>query len=141
METKKNIIDQLSLSQAIAVLEIRQREEKFLIKEEATEFVDSLKPVNLLRSVVRSVRDSPETKDDIIHGVVGLGTGFLAKKVLLGSLQGPLKKILGFVMQSAITSATVKYPEVIKNKGIDIFKNFLHAIKIKPDSDKEESFY
>lgn len=133
MESTKNIIDQLTLAQAIAVLEIRQREEKFLIKEETAEFVDSLKPINLLRSVVRSVRDSPETKEDIIHGVVGLGTGFLANKVLLGSLQGPLKKILGFVMQSAITSATVKYPEVIKNKGIDIFKNFLHAIKIKPD--------
>ena len=108
MESTKNIIDQLTLSQAIAVLEIRQTQEKFLIKVEVSEFVDSVKPINILRSVVKSVRDSPETKEDIIHGVVGLGTGFLANKVLLGSLHGPLKKILGFVMQSAITSATVK---------------------------------
>ena len=140
MESTKNIIDQLTLAQAIAVLEIRQSEEKLLIKEETSEFVDSLKPINLLRSVVRSVRDSPETKEDILHGVVGLGTGFLANKVLLGSLQGPLKKILGFIMQSAITSASVKYPEVIKNKGIDIFKNFLHAIKIKPDHVDSDSY-
>lgn len=137
MTSTKHIIDQLTLSQAIAVLEIRQQEEKILIKTEATEFVDSLKPINILRSVVKSVRDSPETKEDIIHGVVGLGTGFLANKVLLGSLHGPLKKIVGFVMQAAITNATVKYPEVIKNKGIDIFKNFLQAIKIKPDQKDE----
>lgn len=131
MTSTKNIIDQLTLSQAIAVLEIRQKGEMIIIKEEASEFVDSLKPINILRGVVKSVRDSPETKEDIIHGVVGLGTGFLANKVLLGSLHGPLKKILGFVMQAAITNATVKYPEVIKNKGLDIFKGFLQAIKIK----------
>ena len=140
MESTKNIIDQLALSQAIAVLEIRQTQEKFLIKEEVSEFVDSVKPINILRSVVKSVRDSPETKEDIIHGVVGLGTGFLANKVLLGSLHGPLKKILGFVMQSAITSATVKYPEVIKNKGVDLVKNFLNAIKIKKDEDENFSY-
>lgn len=140
METTKNIIDHLTLSQAIAVLEIRQKEEKLLIKEEATEFVESLKPVNILRSVVRSVKDSPETKEDIIHGIVGLGTGFLANKVLLGSLHGPLKKILGFVMQAAITNISVKYPEVIKNRGLDIFKNFLQAIKIKPNHRGEESY-
>ena len=99
-----------------------------------------MKPINILRSVVKSVRDSPETKEDIIHGVVGLGTGFLANKVLLGSLHGPLKKILGFVMQSAITSATVKYPEVIKNKGVDLVKNFLNAIKIKKDEDENFSY-
>ena len=139
MTSTKNIIDQLSLSQAIAVLEIRQAQEKILIKEEATEFVDSLKPINILRGVVKSVRDSPETKEDILHGVVGLGTGFLANKVLLGSLHGPLKKIAGFIMQAAITNATVKYPEVIKNKGIDLFRNFLHAIKIKSNNDDEES--
>ena len=139
MGSTKKIIDQLTLSQAIAVLEIRQQEEKLLIKEESTQFVESLKPINILRSIVRSVKDSPETKEDIIHGVVGLGTGFLANKVLLGSLQGPLKKILGFLMQSAITSATVKYPEVIKNKGIDIFRNFLQAIKIKPNVTDGES--
>ena len=140
MESTKNIIDQLTLSQAIAVLEIRQTQEKFLIKVEVSEFVDSVKPINILRSVVKSVRDSPETKEDIIHGVVGLGTGFLANKVLLGSLHGPLKKILGFVMQSAITSATVKYPEVIKNKGVDLVKNFLNAIKIKKDEDENFSY-
>lgn len=139
METTKNIIDHLTLAQAIAVLEIRQAEEKILMKAETTEFVESLKPINILRSVVRSVRDSPETKEDIIHGVVGLGTGFLANKVLLGSLQGPLKKILGFVLQAGITNATVKYPEVIKNKGIDIFKNFLQAIKIKPNHDENDA--
>lgn len=133
MTSTKNIIDQLTLSQAIAVLEIRQKGEMIIIKEEASEFIESLKPINILRGVVKSVRDSPETKEDIIHGVVGLGTGFLANKVLLGSLHGPLKKILGFVMQAAITNATVKYPEVIKNKGLEIFKGFLQAIKIKPN--------
>ena len=134
MKSTKDIIDQLTLSQAIAVLEIRQQADKILIKEEAAEFVESLKPINILRSVVRTIKNSPETKEDIIHGAVGLGTGFLANKVLLGSLHGPLKKILGFVMQAAITNATVKYPEVIKSKGITIFKSFLQAIKIKPNS-------
>ena len=131
MESTKRIIDQLTLAQAIAVLEIRQQQEKILIKSETSEFVDSLQPINMIRSVVRSVQNSPETKDDIIHGVVGLGTGFLANKVLLGALHGPLKKIAGFIMQAFITNATVKYPEVIKSKGIDIFRNFLQAIKIK----------
>ncbi len=140
MESTKNIIDQLTLSQAIAVLQIRQKEEMILIKTDTAEFVDSLKPINILRSVVRSVKDSPETKDDIIHGVVGLGTGFLANKVLLGSLTGPLKKIIGFAVQAAITNATVKYPEVIKSKGIDIFRNFLQAIKIKSDPAEDKTY-
>ena len=135
MQTPSNIDN---LAKRIEYLEQKSAIEKEAISTEVSDFVQSLKPINILKSVIHSVKKSPDMKADILHGLVGLGTGFLTNKILLGSLHGPLKKILSVVFQAGITNAAVKYPEAIKEKGLSLLTKFLHSIKIKSDSVDEQ---
>jgi len=137
MQTISNLDN---LAKRIQYLEQKSAIEKDAITQEASDFMISLKPVNLLKSFIHSVKKSPDLKSDILHGLVGLGTGFVTNKILLGSLHGPFKKILGLVLQAGITNVAVKYPETIKAKGIALLTNFLHSIKIKSDSVKQQHF-
>ncbi|RZJ30613.1 MAG: hypothetical protein EOO48_04480 [Flavobacterium sp.] len=125
------ITDITSLKAQIAVLEQKREAEKDAVTDEAKAFLVSLKPVNLLKGLFRSVNESPDLKSDILHGLVGLGTGFLTNKLLLGKMHGPLKKVLGMLLQVGITKAAVTYPETIKNKGLTLLANVLHSMKIK----------
>ena len=131
MQTLSNVEN---LAKRIQYLEQKSAIEKDAISSEISNFVVSLKPINIFRSFIHSVKKSPDIKDDILHGIVGLGTGFLTNKLLLGSLHGPLKKVLSVVFQAGITNAAVKYPEAIKEKGLSLLTRFLHSIKIKSDS-------
>lgn len=133
----EKITDCTSLTSRIAFLESKRETEKQAIADEFHNLLDSLKPVNLLKKLFHSVKESPDLKSDIMHGIVGMGTGFLTNKLLLGKMHGPMKKILGTLLQFGITKAAVQYPETIKTKGLSILSNLLHAMKIKPDIHQE----
>ena len=128
------ITDIASLKRQIASLELKREVEKQAVTEEVSDFLESIKPINLLKGLFTSIKNSPSLKADLVHGAIGVGTGFLTNKLLLGSLQGPVKKILGMVLQAGITNAAVKYPEAIKSKGLSLLTNFFKSIKLKSDS-------
>ncbi len=129
------VTDLKSLKMRIEFLEKNRVYQKEAIINEAHAFADSLKPANLFRKLLRSVQESSEMKSDILHGLVGLGTGFLTNKMLLSSFNGPFKKILATVVQAGITNVAVKYPDEIKAKGISFLTRMLQAIKFKSDND------
>lgn len=133
------ITDAASLKSRIAFLEQKREAEKDAITSEVKGFVESLKPINLIRSLFRSVNESPDVKSDILHGIVGMGTGFLTNKLLLGKMHGPLKKIMATILQIGITKAAVDYPETIKTKGLSILANLLHSMKIPSSKDEVAS--
>ena len=127
------ITDISSLKKRIAELEQQRDEEKKEIKDEVTGLLENLKPSNLATALLHSVRTSPELRSDIMHGIVGLGTGFLTNKLLLSKFHGPLKSIIATVVQAGITNAAIKYPDEIKSKVIGFATKFLQAIKFKTE--------
>ena len=129
------VTDLKSLKMRIEFLEKNRVYQKEAIIDEAHSFMESLKPANLFRSLLHSVQTSSELKSDILHGLVGVGTGFLTNKMLLSSFHGPLKNILATVVQAGITNVAVKYPDEIKAKSISFLTRMLQAIKFKSDSD------
>ncbi|HLA54487.1 MAG TPA: hypothetical protein VK623_00155 [Flavobacterium sp.] len=132
------ITDLAGLKTRIAYLEQKRENEKDAISEEINHLVESLKPINLIKGLFNSVKKSPDLKSDILHGLIGLGTGFVTNKLLLGKLHGPLKGILGTVLQAGITNAAIRYPDAIKEKGISVLTKFLQSIKFKPDVDHQQ---
>jgi hypothetical protein len=136
MET---ITDRSTLKKRIAFLEQRREDEKHSISNEFAALKESLRPANLIRKLFHSVKESPDIKTDIMHGLLGLGTGFLTNKFLLGKLHGPFKKILATVLQAGITNAAVKYPEAIKEKGLSLLAKFFKAIRIKDVGQEHQS--
>jgi hypothetical protein len=122
----------------IASLERQQKEKKEAITAEFQGFMESIKPANMLRKLFRSVNDSPDLKADMLKGAIGLGTGFLTNKLLLGKINGPFKAILATILPAVMTKAAVDVPEKIKENGLSFLAKTLRSMKIQSSEDKTE---
>jgi hypothetical protein len=105
------------LKEKIALLENRQAQELILLREQAHTTFESLQPLNLLKNTFEEVSSSSELKDNMLNNVIGLTTGYLSKKVLLGSTHNPIKKFVGTFLQFAIGNAVANHSETIKAVG------------------------
>jgi hypothetical protein len=132
------ITDIASLKKQIALLEQKRDDEKHAITAEFHNLLESLKPVNLLKSLFRSVKESSDLKSDLLHGAIGMATGFVTNKLLLGKINGPFKALFGTLLQAGITKAAVSYPETIKTKGLSFLINILNSLKIRPGHEVDQ---
>lgn len=103
------------LNETILYLENRQTLELYALKEQFEVTYESLKPLNIIKSVFTNMTTSPTIKGNIINNVVGMATGYLTKKVLLGSTHNPIKRILGTLLQFVITNVATKHSDTLKS--------------------------
>ena len=114
------------LKDTIQLLETEQKIEGRLLKEQFYLTYESLKPVNLLRSSIRDVASSPYLIDNIIGTAVGLATGYLSKKIVIGTSGNIIRKFFGLLMQLGVTNTIAQHPDSIKSIGQFIYQHFLH---------------
>ncbi|RPH76074.1 MAG: hypothetical protein EHM80_15395 [Nitrospiraceae bacterium] len=93
-----------ALRQAIVALERRRREQEQGLNDSFMDIVESLKPVNVIRTIARDLAGSPGVRHQAYNAGLGLVAGFAVRKLLFGAGTGPLKKILGAALQVGITS-------------------------------------
>ena len=108
-----------TLTEDIAILKARQTYELQLLKEQFHHTYDNLKPINLIKNVFKDVTSSPVIKGNIINNVIGLAAGFLSRKVLLGTNHGPVRNILGGVLQFVVTNFITKKPDTFATKQLN----------------------
>ncbi len=126
----ENITSATQLKIAIQILETEQDIKAQLIKEQIILAHDSIKPINLLKSTVNDFITSPYLIDNILGGAVGLATGYLSKKIVIGASGNLFRKLLGVVMQFGVTNAVAQHPEGIRSIGQYIFKHILPKKKL-----------
>lgn len=123
----RHIQNNTDLKTAIEQLETKQRLEEDMLKEHFHNTIESLKPSNILKNTVSEVAASPTFKHNLLNLALGLGAGYLSKKMLVGREAGLLKRSLGTVLQFGVTSllAKSKNNDTLENskKG-----NLLHRI-------------
>jgi len=73
------------------------------------------KPVNLLRSSIRDVASLPYLIDNIIGTAVGLATGYLSRKIVIGTSGNLIRKLFGFLLQLGVTNTVAQHPGSIKS--------------------------
>jgi hypothetical protein len=127
------ITDVQSLELRIHALEHQLSNDKLAVQNEVKATLNKLKPINLIKSMFQSAKDSPELLADLKHGIIGIATGFFTNKLLLSSVKGPVKTILAALVQAGVTNAAVRYPETIKHTGISLITKFLKSIRLKTD--------
>jgi hypothetical protein len=120
------------LKNAIRSVEIRQSMNGQLLKEQLLLTYDSLKPANLIRSTLKEVTSSPFLIDNLAGSVFGLTTGYLSKKIVIGSSVSVFRKLLGNILQFGITNIISKNSEVVEAYGKSFFKKLFS--KRKTDS-------
>lgn len=109
---KANATD--TLNQTIALLENRQKQELKILKEQFEITYESLKPVNLIKGAFKEMSTASDLKGNIINNVIGMSTGYITKKLLLGSSHNPVRRILGTVLQFVITNVVTKHTDSLK---------------------------
>ena len=116
-----------TLKEAIKKLEIKQAEEGQLVKEQLLITYENLKPVNILRNIVKDVYSSENYMQDFVEIIAGMTSGFITKKIVVGSSKNPVLKLVGLAIQFGITTLVSKKFSVIKESLTQLISNFLEG--------------
>jgi hypothetical protein len=113
---QKTIRNSEELAEAIAALELKAAAQKREIEETFTVFSENLKPINLVKNGFRSVF-SAEHKGDLFNALIGLGSGLLSRKLILGKTNGFVGKTVGKAIQWGMAGLVSQNAEKIKEKA------------------------
>ena len=116
-----------SLDEAIAVLELKRKQELIDIKLLINELHESLKPVNIIKDTLKSVTASSDIKNGIGKTALGVASGLIVKNVFFRKSFNPLKIISGIVLQTITTGIVAKNSDKISSTAQSIF----HALRLK----------
>lgn len=107
------------LQENIAALAFKQEEDLVLLKRQLEVTFDSLKPENLIKSAIIDMTSVSGLKSTLVSNAIGLTTGYLSKKIVLGGTHNPVKKFLGNVLQFIITNVVAKKTNTFQSKNTD----------------------
>ena len=110
------------LKHAITMVEAKQTFELELLKEQFHLTYESLKPINLIKNTIHDAATAPELKDNLLSNIIGLATGYLSRKVLIGRGGNPIKKLFGSILQFAVTNFVSRNSDSIKSVGENILQ-------------------
>ncbi len=98
------ILNQQDLNQAIASLEKKTNIQKNIIAESFENIQENLKPINLIK----------KHKEIILIAALGLGAGFLIRRLLLKSSTGLIVKMAGTLIQWGVAGLLAKNADRIR---------------------------
>jgi len=104
----KKITERETLRETIILLQARQAAELQLLKTQLHSTYESLKPINLIKNTFQEITSSPDVKNSLVNNAIGLATGYLSKKVLIGATHNPFKKIVGALVEFSVASFVAK---------------------------------
>ena len=120
----QNITSIAGLKNSIQLLEAEQSIKEQLLKEQLFLAYESLKPVNLIRHTLKEISSSPYLIENISGSAMGLLSGFLSRKIFVGSSGNLFKKLIGSVLQFGITNIVAQNSDVIKSVGQTVLHHF-----------------
>jgi hypothetical protein len=120
----QNITNVTGLRNSILLLEMEQADKGQLLKEQLYVTYESLKPFNYLRRVLNDISSSPNSTDNILGTAMGLISGYLSKKVVIGASGNLLRKLLGSLLQVGVTNVIAQHPDKIKLYGRALLQYF-----------------
>jgi hypothetical protein len=131
---KKTVTNSEELAEAIAELELKAAGQKREVEEAFGVVTENFKPLNLMKHSLHSVF-SGENKGDLLNALLGLGSGFLSRKLIIGKSKGFLGKTVGKAIQWGMAGIVSKNADKIKEKAgsiIDrLFKKRSQRQKLK----------
>ncbi|MBK7027801.1 MAG: hypothetical protein IPH45_00645 [Bacteroidales bacterium] len=91
----ENITTSSELLEAIKILEAEQDFKGQVLKTQFFLTYESLKPINLINSTLKDISSSPYLLDNILGTAMGLVSGFLSRKLIVGGSSSIIRKLLG----------------------------------------------
>lgn len=129
----QNITSSTGLKDAIKLLEAEQEIKAQLLKEQLYLTYESLKPVNLLKRTLKEISSSPYLIDNLSGSAMGLLSGFLSRKIFVGSSGNIIRKLVGSILQFGVTNIVAQNSDVIKSISQAIFQYFLRKRELNSE--------
>jgi len=132
---KKTITNSEELAEAIAALELKAKAQRRDIEETFHAVAEDLQPFNLVKNGLRSVFSS-EHKGELFNALIGLGSGLLSRKLILGKSTGFVGKTVGKAIQWGMAGLISQNAEKIKEKAGGIIDRLFKrkAKSVKPNA-------
>lgn len=119
-----NISNHSQLKDAMHYLKIKSETQKTELRIHFKETMDALKPVNLLKSSVKDIAESPGIATAAIGTTVAIGAAVLSKKMIVGKSANIFKRLLGTVVEFAVARSITNNSDVIATRGIQLLKKW-----------------
>lgn len=113
-----------ALKASILALQHQRANELFLLRAQFQTTYESLKPINLIKNTYKEVASTLEFKNNVVRNVIGIGTGLLTRKLLMGGSHHPIKNFFGTLIQMGITNLVSRHSEDITNLGGNLLQRF-----------------
>lgn len=97
------------LKNAIQILEFDHVLKEQLLKEQIYITIESLKPVNLIKSTIHEITTSPYLIENILGTAVGLITGYISKNISTGKSRNIVRNLLGAILQFGVTNVVARH--------------------------------
>ena len=121
----QTITSSRELKNAIQLLEADHAVKQQILKEQFYITYESLKPVNLLRRTIHDISTSPDILDNLIGSSMGIASGYLSKKIFVGSSGNIFRKLLGIFVQYGISNAVKRNSEGIRSFILQALEHFV----------------
>jgi len=129
----KKLTAEMELKEAIQILEAEQTAKGLILKEQLYNTYETLKPINILKKTLQDVSASPYLIDNILGSAVGMTSGFLSKRIFVGTSGSLLRKLLGSILQFGVTNVVAQHTDTIKSIGQLILQFFRRWKETKSD--------
>ena len=114
------------LKSAIQVLEVVQAVNKQQLKEDFRSALIKLKPINIIAGTIKNIVSTSFSPNNIIDNAIGVATGYLSKKIFIGTSGNIFRKFFGTVLQFGVTKVVAHNPETIKSLGWFLIEYMRH---------------
>jgi hypothetical protein len=125
------ITNAAELKEAIQKLESDRIVQGYLIRQEFDDAYQSINPLNLLRGESPSIAFQG---NNMISTSVGLATGYLIKKWIIGKSDNPIRTMIGSAVQIGAINLMARYQGTIEVVGRTLLQLILHKAKKQDDA-------
>jgi hypothetical protein len=108
---------QVALQEVIALLETKKSLELEQLKEQLHLTYQSIHPLNLIKDIFKHDNTKATGNDVLLDTVIGMATGFLSKKIMVGSSHNIVKQGIGTLLEFVVANSVSKHTEIIKQVG------------------------
>lgn len=116
----KHVYTADQLRKDIVALEAKSHQQQEDLKDTAKELLNSLKPINLIKSTFNSTFKTPAGNKNLLKGAMGLAAGLLSKKIFVMGSSSIVKKALGTVVELGVAKAVAGNAGKIAASGLKL---------------------
>lgn len=113
------------LRRTIQELELERAVKEQLLREQFMDTYESLRFINFLKSSLKQSISSSSEVTDIAGMALGMASGYISKKLFIGTSGNVFRKLFGSLVQLGVMSFVAKHPSGLKSLGEYLFHQIL----------------